>query len=134
MKMVIVIIALVFLSGIAVQAQEAKGETPAKGNDKDYSMEQDMMGGNYGVVPGMIGGFYGMGYGMGPGYYGHSPECQEFYNKTVKLRKEFYDKKFEYFETLRDPKALGETAARLYKEVKELHDKIYRQAPLGCRW
>jgi hypothetical protein len=35
---------------------------------------------------------------------------------------------------LRNPKATGETAARLEKEIKELQDKIYAKAPLGCPW
>jgi hypothetical protein len=57
-----------------------------------------------------------------------------FYNETHDLRKELLDKRFDYFEVLRNPKATGETAAKLEKEMKELRDKIYAQAPLGCRW
>lgn len=82
---------------------------------------------------GMMGG-YGMGPGMMGGYYGHSPECQKFYDETAKLRKELHDKRFEYFETIRNPKATGETAIKLEKEIRELQEKIYSKAPLGCGW
>ena len=147
MKKAILVLVMVFLSSIAAQAEEGTGTAPAK-EGGDYDIGQEMMGGGgYGMMgPGMMGsGEYGMGMGhammrggghgmMGPGYYGHSPECQEFYNATIKLRKEFYDKKFEYFETLRNPKATGETAARLYKELKDLQGKIFAKAPLGCGW
>lgn len=150
MKKTMTVLAIVFLASIAAYAQEGSGAASAKGGSGDYDMGQEIMGGEgYGMGPGMMGGGgygmmrqgmmggggYGMGHGMmGPGYYGHTPECQTFYNETVKLRKEFYDKKFEYFETLRNPKATGETAARLYKEMRDLHEKIFAKAPLGCRW
>lgn len=79
----------------------------------------------------MGGGGYGM---MRPGYYAYSPECQKFYNDTAQLRKKLHDKRFEYFETLRNPKATGETAMRLEDEITELQDKIYAVAPLECEW
>jgi len=93
-----------------------------------YGMEP-----GFGVGPGMMDN--GMGPGIiGPGYYGYSPECQKFYDETHNLRKELVDKRFEYFELLRNPKTTGETAAKLEKEINELQDKIYDQAPLGCVW
>jgi len=101
-----------------------------------YGMGQGVMGGRgygYGMGGGMMGGGYGMGPGM-MGYYGHSPECQKFYDETATLRKELHDKRFEYFETLRNPKATGETAMKLDKEIQELQAKIYAKAPLGCWW
>ncbi|MGO9417202.1 MAG: hypothetical protein ACLP51_18940 [Syntrophobacteraceae bacterium] len=99
-------------------------------------MGQGMMGGGYGMGPGMMGGGgYGMGPGMmGPGYYGYSPECQKFYDETLTLRKELHDKRFEYFEAVRNPKTTGETVTRLGKDIEELQDKIYAKAPLGCEW
>ncbi len=139
MKKVMVVLAIIFLSSMAVQAQESSGG--------GYGMGQGMMGygGGYGMGQGMMGGGgYGMGhhgmmgsggYGMmGPGYYAHSPECQAFYNDTAKLRKELHDKKFEYFETLRNPKTTGETATKFDKEITELQEKIYAKAPIGCGW
>ncbi|MGE5237822.1 MAG: c-type cytochrome [Chloroflexota bacterium] len=103
-----------------------------------YGMGPGMMGG-YGMGPGMMGA-YGMapsmmgGYGMGPGYYSYSPECQKFYEETAALRKELHDKRFEYFEVIRNPKTTGETAAKLEKDIDDLQDKIYAKAPLGCVW
>ena len=109
-----------------------------------YGMGPGMMGGGYGMGPGMMGGGYGMGpgmmgggYGMGPGmmgYYAQSPECQKFFDDTAKLRKELHDKRFEYFETLRNPKTTRETAAKLVTEMKELQEKIYSKGPFGCWW
>ena len=98
-----------------------------------YGMGSGMMGG-YGMGPGMMGG-YGMGRGMmGRGHSVYSPECQKFYDDTATLRKELNNKRFEYFETLRNPKATGETAMQLDKEMRELQEKIYAKAPLGCKW
>lgn len=114
-----------------------------------YGMKPGMMGGygmgNYGMGPGMMSGGYGMGmggYGMGPGMMGRhgmgpgssaqDPECQKFYDDTLKMRKELHDKKFEYFEAVRNPKTTMETLANLQKEMRQLHDKIYSQSPLGC--
>ncbi len=90
----------------------------------------------YGIKPGMMGGGgYSEDSGMiGPGYYGFSPECQKFYDETAKLRKELHDKSFEYFETLRNPKATGEMAMKLDKEIMDLQDKINAIAPLECPW
>jgi hypothetical protein len=91
------------------------------------------MGPGFGVGPGMMDN--GMGPGIiGRGYYDYSPECQQFYDETRSLRKELVEKRFEYSEVLRNPKAVGATAAKLEQEIKELRDKIYAQAPLGCNW
>jgi hypothetical protein len=111
-----------------------------------YGMGPGMMGGNggYGMGPGMMGGYggYGMGPGMmGPGYgtgpgYGQSEECQKFLDETTGLRKELYNKNFEYSEVVRNPKTTPETAANLEKEVRELQEKINSKAPRGyyCPW
>jgi mono/diheme cytochrome c family protein len=87
------------------------------------------------VASGMTGGGYGMGPGMmGPGYYGYSPECQKFYDETLDLRKELNNKRFEYFEALRNPKTTGEDVAKLEREMNGLQNKIYSKAPFECRW
>jgi hypothetical protein len=85
--------------------------------------------GGYGMGPGMMGG-YG-GYGTGPGY-GQSEECQKFLDETAGMRKELYNKRFEYSEAFRSPKTTTETAANLEKEIRELQDNIYKKAPQGC--
>jgi hypothetical protein len=93
-----------------------------------------MMGGGqggYGMGPGMMGG-YG-GYGTGPGY-GQGEECQKFLDETAGLRKELYNKNFEYSEALRNPKTTTETTAKLDKEIRDLQEKIYSKAPRGCSW
>jgi cytochrome c553 len=67
-----------------------------------YGMGPGMMGSyGYGMGPGMMGG-YGMGLGMmGPGYHGESEACQKFLDENAGLRKELYNKRFEYSEALR---------------------------------
>jgi hypothetical protein len=111
-----------------------EGERPRGG----YGMGRGRMGG-HGMGRGMMGG-YGMGtgmmggYGMGPGYYTYSPECQKFYDETAALRKELHDKRFEYFEAVRNPKTTGEAVEKMETELRELQKKIYSTAPLGCRW
>jgi hypothetical protein len=97
-----------------------------------YGMGPGMMGGGYGMGPGMMGG-YGMGQGMmGPGYYNQNEECQKFLDETAGLRKELYNKRFEYGEALRNPKTTQETEAKLRKEIDELQGEISKKAPLGC--
>jgi hypothetical protein len=94
-------------------------------------MGPGMMGGQ-GMGPGMMGG-YGMGPGMmGRGYQGQSAECQKFYDETAGLRKELNNKRFEYFEAVRNPKTTGESLTKIGKEVRELQEKIYAKGPIGC--
>jgi hypothetical protein len=86
-------------------------------------------------------GWWGGGHMMGPGYgeymmgsmmgggtpgYGYD---QKFLDETTELRKELHDKRFEYFEALRNPKTTTETITKLEKEITELEDKIYEKAP-----
>ena len=103
-----------------------------------YGMGPGMMGGyggGYGMSPGMMGG-YGRDYGMGPrrgGYYGNA-ECRKFLDTTAGLRKELSNKRFEYSEAYRNPRANQETILRLEGEIAELQDKIAEKAPLGCGW
>jgi hypothetical protein len=99
--------------------------------------------GGYGMGPGMMGPGYGGGYGMGPGMmgpgwgarqgYGLSEECQKYFDESAGMRKELYNKRFEYFEATRNPKTTPETAAKLEKELWDLQQKIYSQAPASCR-
>ena len=106
----------------------ASGKEPAQ---RGYGMGRGMMGG-YGMGSGMG---YGMrGYGMGPGYYTYSPECQKFYDETAAERKELHEKKFDYFEAVRNPKTTGEAAEKMEAEIRNLQDNIFNKAPLGCRW
>jgi hypothetical protein len=102
-----------------------------RGGYGGYGMGPGMMGGygGYGMGPGMMGG-YG-GYGTGPGY-AQSEECQKFLDETAGMRKELYNKRFEYSEALRSPKTTTETVANLEKEIRELQDNIYKKAPQGC--
>ena len=99
-------------------------------------MGPGMMHGGYGMGPGMMGG-YGMGPGMmrggmGPGYYGQSEACQNFMNDTAEQRKELMNKRYDYFEAIRNSKTTPETAAQLEKELREAQEKIYSKAPQGC--
>lgn len=71
---------------------------------------------------------------MDPGYSGHmrgwtSENDQKFLNETSDLRKELNDKKFEYFEAVRDPETKTETVTKLERDIRDLEDKIYQKAP-----
>jgi hypothetical protein len=98
--------------------------------------------GGYGMGPGMMGGYgggYGPGmmggYGAGPGGGSYaSPECRKFLDATAGLRKELSNKRFEYSEAYRNPKANQETILQLEGEIADLQDKIAEKAPLGCGW
>jgi len=48
---------------------------------------------------------------------------------TTKSRKELYDKRFEYFEAMRNPDTKQETISKLKKEIQELQGKLYEKAP-----
>ena len=85
-------------------------------------MGPDMM--RRGLGPGMMGP-----YDKGPGYENDTGKYQKFLNDTTKLRKELYDKRFEYFEAMRNPHTKQETIAKLEKEIQELQEKIYENAP-----
>ena len=85
-------------------------------------MGRGMMGAGM-MGPGM------MGYGMGPCKGGYNTESyQKFLNETADLRRKLHNKKFEYFEALRNPKTKTETITKLEKEIQELQGKIYEKA------
>lgn len=107
-------------------------------------------GGGYGMGPGMMYGYggYGGGYGMGPGmmggYGGYGPgyrgygqgalteACQKFLDETAGLRKELHNKRYEYFEAMRNPNAKPEDIAKEEKQIHDLQVKIYAKNPQGC--
>ncbi|MBE0426805.1 MAG: hypothetical protein IBX72_09180 [Nitrospirae bacterium] len=107
-------------------------------------MGPGMMGGGYGMGPGMMGRGYGMGPGMGGGmmgpgmmghgYYGQSEACQKFFDETAGLRKELHNKRYDYFEAIRNPKTTPESVTKLEKEIRDLQENIYSKAPQGCWW
>ncbi len=102
-----------------------------------YGMGPGMMGPGYGMGPGMMRGYggYGMGPGMmGPRYYQQNEACQKFMDESTGLRKDLHNKRFEYFEAIRNPKTDPETVAKLEKEIRDLQEKIYSKAPQGCVW
>ena len=84
-------------------------------------------------------GWYGGGhmYGyhmMDPGYSGNMREWtgendQKFLDETADVRKELNNKKFEYFEAVRNPNTKTETVTKLERDIRELEDKIYQKAP-----
>lgn len=88
---------------------------------------QDMMGGQGMMGPGMMGP--GRGYDEDPGYEQDTKKYQKFLDDTTKSRKELYDKRFEYFEAMRNPDTKQETISKLEKEIKELQEKLYEKAP-----
>ncbi|MCK5287381.1 MAG: hypothetical protein KAJ59_06165 [Thermodesulfovibrionia bacterium] len=98
----------------------------------------NMMGQGYGAHMMGPGGGHMMGWsGSGYGY------DQKFLEETREQRKELHDKKFSYFEALRDPTTTPETKTKLEKEIQELQEAISEKAPrtaygkfggYGCRW
>lgn len=113
----------------------------------------------YAHGPGTWGGGFmsGPGYGqhmMGPGYGGHMMGSMTgwagrgpgsdpaFLDETREARKELHEKKFEYFEAVRDQDTAPETIAKLEKEINKLQDAIAEKTPsrergryggFGCR-
>ncbi len=82
---------------------------------------------------GMMGGMMGhgmMGRGMmGPCMWGYgAKEYQKFMDDTRELRKELHNKRFEYFEAMRDPDTKPETVNKLEKEMWEIQRKIYEKS------
>ncbi len=96
-------------------------------------MMHRMMGGGMMMGPGMMGpGMMWPGYGMGAGYF---KKYQKFLDETRDLRKQLNEKRFEYFEALRNPKTEFETLSKLRKEIFDLKEKIYQKLPFkgfGC--
>jgi hypothetical protein len=88
-------------------------------------------------------GWWGGGHMMGPGMYATGWNCgggpgacfgpygydEKFLNETRDLRKQLHEKRFEYFEALRDPNTKPETITELQKEIFELQQKLYEKAP-----
>jgi len=54
---------------------------------------------------------------------------QKFLADTVELRKQMYGKRFKYKEALRNPKNTRQQLLKMEKEIIDLRDKIYDQAP-----
>jgi len=89
----------------------------------------------------MTGSGYG-GHMMGQRYGGHMMSSmmgwgnseygydQKFLDKTTKLRKELHNKRFEYFEAIRNQKTTPETIAKLEKEIRELQKNVKEKAPV----
>ncbi|MBC8412425.1 MAG: hypothetical protein ISR96_06530 [Nitrospira sp.] len=78
-------------------------------------------------------GQHGMGAGHGQPGMGqgmiNTPENQKAFEETTALRREMHEKKFEYNEARRNPKATNEEIAKLESEVKEMHEKISGKFP-----
>ncbi|UCD35737.1 MAG: hypothetical protein JSU90_02580 [Nitrospiraceae bacterium] len=137
---------------MGTQPQEQPGQTPYGAGYypcpmggpgmMGYGMGPGMMG--YGMGPGMMGHMGGMmGYGMGPGMMGHmggmmgygaqgaydDEATRKFLDDTAGLRKKLHEKKFEYFEALRNPKADRNAVRKLEKEILDLQWDIYEKSP-----
>jgi hypothetical protein len=70
---------------------------------------------------------------MGSGYGRHmmgwtGTSHQKFLDETADVRKDLHDKRFEYFEAVRNPEADTETIAKLEKEIGELQAKLFENA------
>jgi hypothetical protein len=103
-----------------------------------YSYGMGAWGGGHMMGPGYGGHMMGPGYGGGMmrgGTQGYGYD-QKFFDETADLRKELHEKKFEYFETLRDPETTSKQIAKLEKEIYTLQDRINEKSPrtgrFGC--
>jgi hypothetical protein len=54
---------------------------------------------------------------------------QKFLDETADLRKELHNKKFEYFEAVRNSETDSSTITKLEKEIREIQEKISEKAP-----
>ncbi len=107
-----------------------------QGNMGGYGMMGQGHMGGYGMMgQGHMGGM--MGYGQGYGKQGYDTESykkyqedyQRFMEETSDLRKQMHNKKFEYFEAIRNPDTKRETVMNLEKEMRDLQWKIYEKSP-----
>jgi len=110
------IVVVLFVSlGIMVAAVSAQGQ-----------------GGGYGMGPGMMGGW-----GPGHRWYGQGVQneaCQKFLDETAGLRKDLHNKRFEYYEMVRNPKANPDDITKKEKETRDIQEKIYAKNPQNCWW
>lgn len=152
MKRLIFIGAIVFLGLAAFAYAQGPGYGPGAGEGGyggsfcPYCGAYTGPRGGWGMGPGMMGG-WGHGYGMGPGMMGgwgrgyrgygqgaQSEACQKFLDETAGLRKDLHNKRYEYFEALRNPGTKPENIAKMEKEIIDLQEKIYAKNPRACWW
>ena len=86
----------------------------------------------YGLVPGMTGWDYD--YERVHRNIRQSEACQRFLDETADLRKELHDKRFAYFEAIRDPKTDPADVKKLESELQELQREISLKRPIECIW
>ena len=87
-----------------------------------------MMGQGYGgnmMGPGNGGHMRGWG---GQGYQGNAADSK-FLDETADLRKNLHEKRFEYYEAVRDPGTTADTLTKLEKEIYTIQEKIREKAP-----
>lgn len=92
---------------------------------------------SYAHSPGWFGGQMGGNYGghmMGQGFGGHmmgwtNGYDQAFLDGTADLRRDINNKRFEYFEAVRNPETTPDTITRLENELRELQEKLYGKSP-----
>jgi len=116
-------------------------------------MQPGMMGGMGGMQPGMGMGMMGGGMGMMGGGMGRmmnpmgmlmmdptnpavkqqlsDPEMKAYLDETKDARRELVLKRFEYFETARNPMAKPEDLTKIRQEIRKLQAEIYSKAPLS---
>lgn len=132
MKILIIGLITTLLMVVAADISYGQGRG-MMGGYGPYGMGSGMMGGGYGCMgPGMMGG-----YGYGPHGYGRiiqDEQCQKFLKDTFGLRKLLNDKRFEYWEALRDARTKPETITAQEKAIRDLQEQIYSQNPKGCWW
>ena len=61
--------------------------------------------------------------------YGYSKDYQKFLDETRDLRKELSEKRFEYFEALRNPETKAEALTKLQDEISKIEKKLYEKSP-----
>ena len=136
MKKTILVVIVVLMLAIAgtVQAQSSGSEQGwAPGYGPGFRTGPGMMSGS-GMERGPGHG------GMGPDLWGYhytkrmTANCEKFLDDTVQFRKEYFSKRFDYYEALRNPKTTAEVLGKLEAEMADLNQKVWAKNPHGCWW
>jgi hypothetical protein len=92
-----------------------------------------MDSGVYGPGSGMIEGIYNQDI-MPRDFYKQSEACKKFLDETAEMRKELYDKRFIYYEKIRNPKTTEKEITLIEKQLQKLQGKIFEKNPIECIW
>lgn len=149
-RLIIYITFLLIIAAVAIGYAQVKDETSgiyfcpycgrSLGPHMDYGMGPGKTGGRgmmdsggYSLSPSMIKGTYGKDI-MPREFYKQTEACKKFLDETEEIRKELHEKRFKYYEAIRDSKTTAEEITLIEKQLKELQGKIFKSKPIECIW